>query len=86
VTVEKKLRAELRRMPSEVAGSALAEAAVGLAKALDAGPGDDARVRLVRELRLTTAELHRRSGDDVGSELEGFLAGIASPTFRVPGN
>ena len=53
-----------------------------MARRLDAGPGDDAVVRLVRELRLVTLELRARA--DVGgtSDVEQWLAGLTDPSFR----
>jgi hypothetical protein len=78
--VERALRAEMRAMPGlVVASSSLAVAAVGLARRLDAGPGDDAATRLTRELRLLMAELHRQSGGDTTGDVEAFLARIAAP-------
>lgn len=77
--IEKALRAELRAMTTPVASSSLAVAAIGLAKRLDAGPGDDAATRLTRELRLVTAELHRQAGGDMTDDITDFLARVAAP-------
>jgi hypothetical protein len=85
--LEKALSAELRTMPELVSSSSLAKAAIGLAKRLDAEPGDDAATRLTRELRLVTAELHRRAGaGDVASDVEAFLERISAPEFRNAGD
>jgi hypothetical protein len=77
--VEKALRAELRTMPGLVASSSMAVAAIGLARRLDAGPGDDAATRLTRELRLVMAELHRQAGGDMTDDIADFLARVAAP-------
>ncbi len=84
--VEKAARAELSALRADLGSSTLAQAALDLARRLDDGPADREATMVARELRLTLAELHRRAGNDVGTELEGFLAGIANPTFRGPGH
>jgi hypothetical protein len=83
---ERATRAELRGIGVNLAESALGQAAIGLSRRLDAGPGDRAAAMLVRELRLVVAELHRRAGADVGSELERFLGQVSTPAFRGPGD
>jgi hypothetical protein len=85
--VERAALAELRTLPPELRASALAKVVLDLARRLDAGPGDRAAAMLARELRLVTAELHRRSsGGDVGGEAERFLESISNPAFRGPGD
>jgi hypothetical protein len=84
--VEKAASAELRALPAGLGSSTLARAALDLARRLDDSRADREATMLARELRLTMAELHSRAGADVGTELEGFLAGIANPTFRGPGH
>jgi hypothetical protein len=84
--LEKAARAEVKALPAELAASTAAKTVLNLARRLDSEPADREAVLLARELRLALSELHRRAGDDVGSELEAFLAGIASPAFRGPGN
>jgi hypothetical protein len=81
--IERALRAELRILPELVASSALARAALVLARRLDEGPGDDTFVKLHRELRMVTADLYARaaSGGDAG-EVERFLERIARPPLR----
>jgi hypothetical protein len=67
-------------MGTPAASSTLATAAIGLAKRLDAGPGDDAATRLTRELRQVTAALHRQAGGgDSPDDVEAFLARVAAP-------
>jgi hypothetical protein len=73
-------------MGADPTRSALARAAVDLAKRLDAAPGDRAAAMLVRELRLVVGELHRRAGGDFGSELERFLGQVNTPSLRGPGD
>ena len=74
---------------AEVDGSgvpgALAAAAVDLARRLDAGPGDDAAVRLLRELRVTMAEVRAHTGGGE-SDLDRFLADISLPPVRNTAN
>jgi hypothetical protein len=83
---EKATRAELRALGADPMRSALARAAVDLARRLDAGPGDRAAAMLVRELRLVVGDLRRQQGGDLGSELERFLGGVSTPAFRGPGD
>jgi hypothetical protein len=85
-SVESRLQVELEALPEAVATSAMAQVALQLAARLDDGSvGDDARVRLSRELRLVTAELYRRAdaGGDI-DDVERFLERIATPAFRHP--
>jgi hypothetical protein len=79
--VERALRAELRAMPEPVSSSSLAKAGIGLAKRLDAEPGDDAATRLTRELRLVTGELHRQAKGGAASDVEEFLRRVSTPAF-----
>jgi hypothetical protein len=83
---EKATRAELRTLGADPTRSALARAAVDLARRLDAGPGDRAAAMLTRELRLVMGDLHRRAGGDLGSELERFLGQVNTPSLRGPGD
>jgi hypothetical protein len=82
---ERATRAELRAMGVQVRSDALGQAAIDLAKRLDADPGDRAAAMLTRELRLVIGDLHRRSSNDLGGELERFLGQISNPAFRGPG-
>jgi hypothetical protein len=77
--VERAARADLRALPDEVAGSAVARAVIDLAKRLDAGPADTAAVLIVRELRQAMAFLHRRQPEDLSGEVDRFLERIAAP-------
>ncbi|HEV8526413.1 MAG TPA: hypothetical protein VGS60_02520 [Actinomycetes bacterium] len=77
--IERAIRGELRKMPDDVRGSALAKAAIDLAKRPDAGPADTAAVLLVRELRLTMTDLYRRVPEDLTNDVDRFLARIAAP-------
>jgi hypothetical protein len=54
--------------------------ALDLARRIDADPGDDAVVRLSRELRLVLEAVGEDSPDDV----ERFLERVAAPAFRHP--
>jgi hypothetical protein len=83
---ERATRAELRTLGADPTRSALAQAAVDLARRLDAGPGDRAAAMLVRELRLVVGDLRRSHGGDLGSELERFLGQVDTPAFRGPGD
>lgn len=83
---ERATRAELRTLGADPTRSALARAAVDLAKRLDAEPGDRAAAMLVRELRLVVGDLRRSHGGDLGSELERFLGQVNTPAFRGPGD
>jgi hypothetical protein len=83
---EEATRAELRGLGADPGRSALAQAAVDLARRLDAGPGDRAAAMLVRELRLVVGDLRRSAGGDLGSELERFLGQVSTPAFRGPGD
>jgi predicted ATPase len=76
---ERATRAELRSLGVELDSSALARAAVDLARRLDAGPGDRAAAMLCRELRLVMGDLHRRHPEDLSGEVENFLERIAAP-------
>jgi hypothetical protein len=75
-TIETKLRAELAALSEPSA--TLVELALGLARRLDAEPGDDAAVRLNRELRMTLHDLFARTPED-GNDVERLLARIAAP-------
>jgi len=84
--MERATRAELRTLGVQIASNALGRAAVDLAKRLDAAPGDRAAAMLARELRLVMGDLHRRSGSDLGDELERFFGQVSTPAFRGPGD
>jgi hypothetical protein len=75
---ERATRAELRALGADPARSALARAAVDLARRLDADPGDRAAAMLVRELRLLMGQLHHRQPEDLGSEVDRYLERIAA--------
>lgn len=81
VTVEEATRAELDGLPASVRESALAAAALVLARRLDADPGDAVASMLARELRHAMADLHRRCEGDSNHDLDTFLASIAVPEF-----
>jgi hypothetical protein len=83
---ERATRAELRAIGVKPASSALGTAAVDLARRLDAGPGDRAASMLVRELRLAVAALWAQNRGVTDRDLDAFLAGVATPAFRGPGN
>ncbi len=78
---EKAARADLRALPAELAGSALARAVIGVARALDGDPAPTARVLLVRELRLALADLRAQAAGDVTDDVSKFLAGLSAPAF-----
>jgi hypothetical protein len=84
MTVEEATRAELASLPPLARGSALAAAALVLARRLDAGPGDAVASMLVRELRHAMNDLRRRAGGDSNRDLDEFLASIAVPEFGDP--
>jgi hypothetical protein len=84
--VEKAALAEVRALPAPVSVSMLAKVALNLARRIDAGPSDRAAAMLARELRLVTAELHRRASIGVGTEAEAFLAAVSNPAFSGPGD
>jgi len=84
--VERAARAELRALSAPLRSSVLARVVVDLARRLDAEPGDRAAAMLARELRLVTAELHRRASGGVSTEAEAFLAAVSNPAFRGPGD
>jgi hypothetical protein len=79
--IERATRDELRRMPAVVRSSALAKAAIDLAKRLDAGPADTAAVLLVRELRMAMTDLQERAKDDATNDVEDFLRRVSTPAF-----
>jgi hypothetical protein len=76
---EKATRAELRTLGADPTRSALARAAVDLARRLDEHPGDRAAAMLVRELRLVMGDLHRQNPEDLSGEVEQYLERIAAP-------
>jgi hypothetical protein len=81
--VTEAVRVELAGLPD---APSLAAAALLLAERLDAGPADREAVLLARELRLTLAEVRARAGVAGVSDVERFLAGISTPSFRGPGD
>jgi len=78
-SIEQRARAELAALPEPVASSALAAAALDLARRLDARPADTTAVLLVRELRFALADLRGQAGGDVNDDVDAFLARIAAP-------
>lgn len=78
---EKATRAELRTLGADPTRSALARAAVDLARRLDAGPGDRAAAMLVRELRLVVGQLRAQAKGEGTSDVEAFLAGVSTPAY-----
>jgi hypothetical protein len=84
--VERAARAELRALSAPLRSLVLSRVVVDLARRLDAEPGDRAAAMLARELRLVTAELHRRAAGGVGTEAEAFLAAVSNPAFSGPGD
>jgi hypothetical protein len=80
--IERAVRAEVRRMPEDVRGSALAEAAIALGRRLDDDPSDSAAALLNRELRMTLADLYRKAPEDVTDDVDRFLARIATADER----
>jgi hypothetical protein len=77
--IERTVRAELRRLGVSLRSSVGAQAAVDLAKRLDAEPGDRSAVMLSRELRLLMADLRSQVKGGGTDEVEQFLARIAAP-------
>jgi hypothetical protein len=84
--LESAAKRQLAAMGDEVASSALAEAAVLLARRLDARPPHYVVPSLVRELRLTMADLRAQVGEDGPDDVEAFLAGIAAPELGHTAN
>jgi hypothetical protein len=79
--VETAAKRQLAAMGDEVASSALAEAAILLARRLDGRPAHYVVPALVRELRLTMADLRAQAGDDGPDDLDEFLRGLSTPAF-----
>jgi uncharacterized protein (DUF2267 family) len=80
--IERAVRAEVRKMPEDVRGSALARAAVALGRRLDDDPSDSAAALLNRELRMTLADLYRKAAGEVTDDVDRFLARIAAADER----
>jgi len=80
MTVVEATRAELARMPVLVRESALAAAALVLARRLDADPGDAVASMLVREFRITMTTLHAQGGGQA-DEIDVFLNSISASEF-----
>ena len=78
-TIERALRSEVVKMAADVRGSALAKAALALARRLDSDPADTAAALLNRELRMTLTDLYRRAPEGGTDDVERFLARIAAP-------
>jgi hypothetical protein len=78
---ERATRAELRALGADPTASALARAAVDLARRLDERPGDRAAAMLVRELRLVMGDLRGQTKDAATHDVEAFLAGVSTPAF-----
>jgi hypothetical protein len=79
--IERAARDEVRRMPAEVRGSALAKAVVALARRLDGRPSDSAAALLNRELRQTFADLRAQTKGDGTGDVEEFLRRVSTPAF-----
>ncbi len=77
---EKATRAELRALGADPTRSALARAAVDLARRLDEDPGDRAAAMLCRELRLMMGDL-RTQAKDATDDVEAFLARVSTEAF-----
>jgi hypothetical protein len=86
MSAERAIRSELKRLEIQPGQSLLATAVLDLAQRLDAGPGDRAATMLVREIRLSMAELARQTEGGSGDELERFLESVSTPAFRGPGD
>jgi uncharacterized protein (DUF2267 family) len=80
--IERAVRAEVQKMPEDVRGSALAEAAIALGRRLDDDPSDSAAALLNRELRMTLADLYRKAPEDLTNDVDRFLARIATADER----
>jgi hypothetical protein len=80
--IERAVRAEVRKLPEGVRGSALARAAIALGRRLDDDPSDSAAALLNRELRMTLADLYRKAPEDLTNDVGRFLARIATPDER----
>ena len=80
--IERAVRAEVRKLPEGVRGSALARAAIALGRRLDDDPSDSAAALLNRELRMTLADLYRKAPEDLTNDVDRFLARIATPDER----
>jgi hypothetical protein len=80
--VETAVRAEIAALGEPVAMSGLATATIAVAALLDGAPAEYAAAGLLRELRMSLAELHRRAEVDLDDELEQTLRRIAAPALR----
>jgi hypothetical protein len=78
--IEAAMRAELRNLDVPLRTSALARAAVDLARRLDAEPGDRSAVMLSRELRIVLADLRTQAKGGAG-DVEEFLRRVSTPAF-----
>jgi uncharacterized protein (DUF2267 family) len=84
--IEKAAKAEVGRLPLDLRASTLAMVTLDLARRLDAEPEDRSASMLSREIRLVLAAPHEQAGDSGGDDLERFLASIANPALRGPGD
>ena len=73
-----RVRARVRALEVDERVDPWAGVALDLAGRLDAGPGDDAAVRLARELRQCLKALDDRAAGSAGGELEEWLRGLAT--------
>lgn len=86
MTVSEAIRLELARLPQDLRTSTLAAVAIDLGQRLDAGPNDKDATALSRELRLLFRGLSAGTRDAGGDDVERFLAAIANPALRQPGD
>ena len=80
-TVEQATRTELDALPDGLGSSALAAAALDLARRLDEGPADTAAVLLVRELRQVLLDLRGRAAGGGSGDVDAFLARVSATAF-----
>jgi hypothetical protein len=76
------VKAEIAGLGEPVTSSGLATATIAVARLLDGSPADYAAAGLLRELRMSLMELHRRAEVDLDDELEQTLRRIANPALR----
>jgi hypothetical protein len=80
--IERATRADLKALPAELVGSALARVAIDLARRLDEDPGDRDATALSRELRMVMADLREQGKGDAAGEVEQFLRRVSTPSFN----
>lgn len=79
--MEKATRAELAGMPEPVRTSAVARAAVEMARRLDNDPADSVAVLVARELRQCMAALHGQAKGDSTSDIDEYLRQVSAAAF-----